>query len=69
MRGLLYRGGYPARCATCAHAARLSEHDMLCRRYGAVHEEYKCRRYIYDPLKRIPPRTPPVPAGKTYSLE
>ncbi|MGN1073529.1 MAG: hypothetical protein ACI4QB_00935, partial [Eubacteriales bacterium] len=60
---MLYRTNMPPRCATCARATRLGEHDMLCRRYGVVYDEYKCKRYVYDPLKRIPPRTPPIPAG------
>ena len=65
----LYRPSVPKSCATCAHATRLSEQDMLCRRHGVVYEGYKCRRYVYDPIKRVPQRMPPVPQGKTYTLE
>ena len=57
MRNRLCRANMPPACATCVHAVRLSDEDMLC------------RRYVYDPLKRVPPRTPPIPEGKTYSLE
>ncbi len=69
MRNRLLRANMPPACATCVHAVRLTEEDMLCRKRGAVHESYHCRRYSYDPLKRVPSRTPPIPEGKTYSLE
>ncbi len=65
----LFRRDMPPSCATCAHAVRLSEQDMLCRRCGAVSEGYHCRRYRYDPLKRTPPRTPPIPKPDGLSME
>ena len=59
---MLYRKNMPPGCATCAHAVRLTEDDMLCRKYGVVRETYQCRRFTYDPLKRVPTRQKPVPS-------
>ena len=65
----LFRNDIPPSCSTCAHAVRLTDTEMLCRRCGAVSEGYRCRRYRYDPLKRVPQRTPPLPKGDGLSLE
>jgi hypothetical protein len=66
---MLYRNNMPRQCATCARAVRLNNTDMICKKYGVVYVDYGCRRYVYDPLKRVPSRMPPVPSGKTYTLK
>jgi len=30
-------------------------------RWGVVEPEFRCKKYQYDPLKRVPMRTPPLP--------
>lgn len=47
------------RCETCAHG-KLSANgeSVLCVQGGAVPLTYSCRRYQYDPLRRIPKRRP-----------
>ncbi|MBE6611521.1 MAG: hypothetical protein E7632_03415 [Ruminococcaceae bacterium] len=32
--------------------------DMLCEHLGVVSREHTCRRFVYDPLKRVPRRLP-----------
>ena len=62
MRRKLYGNKITPACGTCAHARRSADgKGMLCPYRGAVSLEDECRRYEYDPLKRIP-RRPPAPA-------
>lgn len=42
-------------CAYCENASVLQDKDyMLCAKYGIVSADHTCRRFSYDPLKRIP---------------
>lgn len=44
-------------CAYCRFALAVSDTgDMLCSRKGVVPAEFSCRRFVYDPLKRVPKR-------------
>ncbi len=53
----LYSSQKPA-CAYCRYGIR-RDNVVLCEYKGVVDSEYKCRRFKYDPIKRIP-STPPV---------
>jgi hypothetical protein len=51
------------RCELCAYAVTISGSDsLLCRKKGAVTASYKCGRFQYDPLKKVP-LPAPVPAA------
>ncbi len=42
-------------CKFCAYGSTLSDPDrMLCQKKGIVEAGGCCRRFRYDPLKRIP---------------
>lgn len=44
-------------CKYCERAATLSDPDiMLCKKRGIVPAGHCCRRFRYDPLKRVPQR-------------
>ncbi len=44
-------------CKYCEHAKTLSDPEvMLCEKRGVVPAGHGCRRFRYDPLKRIPQR-------------
>ncbi len=44
-------------CKYCEKATALSDPDeMLCERCGVVSSAHVCRRFRYDPLKRMPKR-------------
>lgn len=44
-------------CAYCEHAAILHNEDhVLCEKHGVVRSAFVCRRFAYDPLKRVPGR-------------
>ncbi len=49
-------------CAYCEHASILRDEDyILCRKKGVVSQAFRCRRFVYDPTKRIPKRLPTMP--------
>ena len=42
-------------CAYCAHGCPAADQKMvLCRNRGVVSPYFACRRFRYDPFKRIP---------------
>ena len=46
---------YPKKCSSCAHARVPEDKSMvLCEKKGIVDPDSCCRKYEYDPLKRIP---------------
>jgi hypothetical protein len=53
---MLFRKDLEKRCAYCQHAAMAGENRMACCKRGIVPPSYSCRRFSYDPLKRVPPR-------------
>ena len=51
------KDGIEKYCKYCENASTLSDGDvMLCGRFGIVKASHKCRRFRYDPMKRIPRR-------------
>ena len=54
---------YEKICLYCEHAAPSYDRDVMCCDIkGIVKCGYKCRKFIYDPLKRIP--RPPKKLGE-----
>lgn len=56
---LLNKNAYEAVCRNCKNG-RLSPdgETVLCVKKGVVGPDGKCRRYSYDPLKRVPRKAP-----------
>lgn len=52
---MLFRKKMPRSCSTCLHGTSFAEHQILCVKCGVVAESYACRKFRYDPCKRIPP--------------
>lgn len=53
----------PRQCMYCEKSVLLISADsesnkVLCRKKGVVNGEGVCRRFVYDPLKRVPAPTP-----------
>ena len=53
---LLFRKDIEPRCAYCAKGSAINDREVVCSRKGVVAVEYHCRRFKYDPFKRVPPR-------------
>ncbi len=59
MRRKLYGNNIQPGCEYCVHARRAADgRVMLCHKRGIVPLYHHCRRFVYDPLKRIPYRQP-----------
>ena len=51
-------------CAYCANGSRISETEVACLKRGVVSAGGSCRKFAYDPLKRVPSRPAPVDTEK-----
>lgn len=58
---LLNKNAYESVCRNCRHGRLSPEGDtVLCLKKGIVDPDGVCRRYSYDPLKRVPKKMPAV---------
>ena len=57
-------------CAYCEHASVLRDEDyILCEKKGVVAQTFRCRRFVYDPTKRIPRRLHAMPKLDMDSID
>ena len=64
----LFRRKIEKCCAYCRYGSAISETQAVCERKGVVDLAGSCRRFVYDPLKRVPPR-PASPEEQKHSAE
>ena len=59
-------------CAYCEHATQINDRDAVCKKHGVVSLTYRCRKYTYDPTRRVPAEPEELPSGyfseKDFSL-
>ncbi len=48
-------------CSYCRHGSRFEEDQILCKKRGVVDPGFHCKKFRYDPLKRIPHRIAILP--------
>lgn len=53
---MLFRKKMPRSCSYCLHGTALNEEEILCIKRGIVCVNRTCRKFTYDPCKRIPPK-------------
>ena len=52
----------PVACEFCEHAVLINdEENVLCGKKGIIGKGASCRKYVYDPLKRVPKPLPEIP--------
>ena len=51
---MLFRKKIQRSCTYCIHAAQLDEGHVLCAKKGVVSTDKGCRKFAYDPCKRVP---------------
>ena len=51
---MLFRKKIERSCSYCAFGARLDDETVLCSKKGLRSIQSKCRKFRYDPTKRIP---------------
>ena len=53
---MLFKKKMERSCSYCSLATTLPNGEILCIKRGVVSPDIKCRKFKYDPCKRIPPR-------------
>ena len=53
---MLFRKKLKRSCTYCARGTQVGEEHVLCTKEGVVPVSYACRKFQYDPCKRIPPK-------------
>lgn len=53
---MLFRKRIKRDCSYCKHGTPIGDDQVLCVKQGAVSIYYSCRKFRYDPCKRIPPK-------------
>jgi hypothetical protein len=51
---MLFRKKMPRSCAYCVHGVVLEDEQVLCAKKGVRTVYDKCRKFHYDPCKRVP---------------
>ena len=51
---MLFRKRIEKSCTYCQFGTKLNEDECLCIKKGIVALDGKCRKFTYDPTKRIP---------------
>ena len=61
----VFKSDIDPRCGYCQKGKRLSHNEIVCVHRGVVRAHHYCKKFIYDPFKRVPPK--PARLGKNYS--
>ena len=65
---MLFRKKIERSCSYCAYSTKLDVAQALCVKKGVVELYGKCRKFCYDPTKRIPPK-PKTPDFDLFSKD
>lgn len=61
---MLFKKKMERSCSYCANGTVLPDGQVLCIKRGLVLPDVKCRKFTYDPCKRIPPRPKAIDFSK-----
>ena len=53
---MLFRKKIERSCIYCMYSTKMDQDHLLCTKRGVVSMEGSCRKFEYDPFKRVPPR-------------
>lgn len=51
---MLFRKKIDRSCSYCLHCTKLNDEQVLCAKRGIMPLHGQCRKFRYDPCKRIP---------------
>ncbi len=51
---MLFRKKITRSCSYCQHGTAMESDQILCSKCGVVSAYYNCRKFRYNPCKRIP---------------
>ncbi|MCL1820144.1 MAG: hypothetical protein FWG36_05760 [Oscillospiraceae bacterium] len=61
----VFRETIDPRCGYCQKGRQISQNEIGCVHRGVVSAHYSCKKFVYDPYRRVPPK--PVRLNKNYS--
>jgi hypothetical protein len=61
---MLFRKKIERSCTYCVYGTMLEEDQVLCSKKGLRSAEKPCRKFKYDPCKRIPAKAKAMDFGK-----
>lgn len=53
---MLFRKKQPRSCEYCKFSTSITDEHVLCSKHGIRPPDSPCRKFRYDPVKRIPPK-------------
>ncbi len=53
---MLFRKKIDRSCSYCRRGTSMEDDQILCVKHGIVSASNSCRKFRYDPCKRIPPK-------------
>lgn len=65
---MLFRKKIQRACTYCIHSTKFNDEQFLCVKKGVVNAAKPCRKFRYDPCKRVPPKAK-APDFSQYSGE
>lgn len=65
---MLFRKKIDRACAYCIHGTKVDEDLILCAKKGMKEPDDSCRKFKYDPTKRVPHKIKPLDFSK-YDAE
>lgn len=69
---MLFRKKIERSCAYCVHGTKLDDEQILCVKKGIYSIDHACRKFKYDPCKRVPAKAKALDFAKydehDYSL-
>lgn len=65
---MLFRKKIQRSCSYCKHAAKMDDAHFLCTKKGIIDGAKSCRKFDYDPCKRVPPKAKAMDFSQ-YSTE
>ena len=66
---MLFRKKIQRSCAYCANSTFMDEEQYLCIKKGVVEDTGKCRKFKYDPCKRIPAKPKALDFSKYEEMD
>ena len=65
---MLFRKKIQKSCEYCTYGTKLDDEQVLCIKKGVVAADGACRKFDYDPCKRIPAKAKALDFNK-YNIE
>lgn len=61
---MLFRKKHPRSCRYCVFGTTIDNDQALCTKRGVVSVYYSCRKFKYEPCKRVPTKPKPINFSK-----